>query len=97
MENSPDDLLTIAEVAAILKLSTSAVYALANSGELESFRIGASRGRVRVRRAAIAAHLNAGKQRKTEPAMHGSRSVRISRQLAKNTRNGVSLLKSGSR
>jgi len=35
----PDEVLTIKEVAALLKLAEKTVYAMANAGELPAFKI----------------------------------------------------------
>lgn len=43
----PDEVLTIREVAALLKLAEKTVYAMANAGELPAFKI---RGQWRIRR-----------------------------------------------
>jgi excisionase family DNA binding protein len=42
-----DDVLTIKEVAAILKLAEKTVYAMANEGELPAFKV---RGQWRIRK-----------------------------------------------
>jgi excisionase family DNA binding protein len=44
---TPDEVLTIKEVAALLKLAEKTVYAMANAGELPAFKI---RGQWRIRR-----------------------------------------------
>lgn len=44
---TPDEVLTIREVAALLKLAEKTVYAMANAGELPAFKI---RGQWRIRR-----------------------------------------------
>jgi excisionase family DNA binding protein len=46
-EPLPDEVLTIKEVAALLKLAEKTVYAMANAGELPAFKI---RGQWRIRR-----------------------------------------------
>jgi excisionase family DNA binding protein len=46
------DVLTVREVAGLLKVSTATVYAMVERGELEHFRVSNS---IRVRRAAVAA------------------------------------------
>lgn len=43
----PDEILTIQEIAAILKLADKTVYSMAQSGELPAFKV---RGQWRVRR-----------------------------------------------
>ncbi len=45
-----DEVLTIKEVAALLKLAEKTVYAMANAGELPAFKI---RGQWRIRRAQL--------------------------------------------
>ena len=52
-----DEILTVKEVARLLKLSTSTIYLLANSGKLPSVRIGAS---YRFKRRAILAMIDKG-------------------------------------
>ncbi len=49
-----DELLTVAEVADILRVSTMTVYRLIRSGELPAVRVGRN---YRVRRAALDAYL----------------------------------------
>ena len=44
----PDEVLTIKEVAALLKLAEKTVYAMAQAGEIPAFKI---RGQWRIRRA----------------------------------------------
>ncbi|MCA9312581.1 MAG: helix-turn-helix domain-containing protein [Phycisphaerales bacterium] len=46
----PDEVLTIKEVAALLKLAEKTVYAMANAGELPAFKI---RGQWRIKRAEL--------------------------------------------
>lgn len=43
----PDEVLTIKEVAALLKLAEKTVYAMANAGEVPAFRV---RGQWRIKR-----------------------------------------------
>jgi excisionase family DNA binding protein len=43
----PDEVLTIKELAVLLKLAEKTVYAMANAGELPAFKI---RGQWRIRR-----------------------------------------------
>jgi excisionase family DNA binding protein len=43
----PDEVLTIKEVAALLKLAEKTVYAMANAGEIPAFKI---RGQWRIKR-----------------------------------------------
>jgi excisionase family DNA binding protein len=43
----PDEVLTIKEVAALLKLAEETVYAMANAGELPAFKM---RGQRRIKR-----------------------------------------------
>jgi excisionase family DNA binding protein len=45
-----DEVLTIKEVAALLKLAEKTVYAMANAGELPAFKI---RGQWRIKRAEL--------------------------------------------
>ncbi len=51
-----DEVLTIKDVAAILKLAEKTVYAMANAGEIPAFKI---RGQWRVRRADLEKWLDA--------------------------------------
>ena len=46
----PDEVLTIKEVAALLKLAEKTVYAMANAGEIPAFKI---RGQRRIKRAEL--------------------------------------------
>jgi len=46
----PDEVLTIKEVAALLKLAEKTVYAMANAGEIPAFKI---RGQWRIKRAEL--------------------------------------------
>ena len=46
----PDEVLTIKDVAALLKLAEKTVYAMANAGELPAFKI---RGQCRIQRAEL--------------------------------------------
>jgi len=46
----PDEVLTIREVAALLKLAEKTVYAMAQAGEIPAFKI---RGQWRIRRAEL--------------------------------------------
>ena len=52
----PNEVLTIKEVAALLKLADKTVYAMANAGEMPAFRI---RGQWRIRRAELETWLDA--------------------------------------
>jgi excisionase family DNA binding protein len=52
------ELLTPDEVAAELRLSRSAVYALCEAGKLRHLRAGVNRGRIRIPRRALAEYLN---------------------------------------
>ena len=52
----PDEVLTIKEVAALLKLAEKTVYAMANAGELPAFKI---RGQWRIKRAELDQWLDA--------------------------------------
>jgi excisionase family DNA binding protein len=61
-----DPFLTIAEIAAIVRLSKMTVYRLVHSGELEAHRVGRS---FRVRRSALAAWLE---QTPYRPARDGA-------------------------
>jgi len=52
----PDEVLTIKEVAALLKLAEKTVYAMANAGEIPAFKI---RGQWRIKRAELDQWLDA--------------------------------------
>ena len=52
-QNETETLMTVPEVAAVLRLNPATVYAMAESGELPSIRVGLSRGRIRVSRTAL--------------------------------------------
>ena len=52
----PDDVLTIREVAALLKLAEKTVYAMANAGEIPAFKI---RGQWHIKRAELDQWLDA--------------------------------------
>ena len=47
----PDEILTIKDVASLLKLADKTVYAMANAGEIPAFKV---RGQWRLRRADVA-------------------------------------------
>jgi len=61
---SPDEVLTIRDLAALLKLAEKTVYSMANGGELPAFKI---RGQWRVRREDIVVWLQQ-KAEKRSPA-----------------------------
>ncbi|MFM7243956.1 MAG: helix-turn-helix domain-containing protein [Planctomycetaceae bacterium] len=46
----PDEILTIKDVASLLKLADKTVYAMANAGEIPAFKV---RGQWRLRRADV--------------------------------------------
>ncbi|MCA9635176.1 MAG: helix-turn-helix domain-containing protein [Myxococcales bacterium] len=52
----PDEVLTIKEVAALLKLAEKTVYAMANAGEIPAFKI---RGQWRIKRTELDQWLDA--------------------------------------
>jgi len=52
----PDEVLTIKEVAALLKLAEKTVYAMANGGEIPAFKI---RGQWRIKRTELDQWLDA--------------------------------------
>lgn len=52
----PDEVLTIKEVAALLKLAEKTVYAMAAAGEIPAFKI---RGQWRIKRAELGQWLDA--------------------------------------
>ena len=60
------ELLTVAEVAAILRLDESSVYALAASGELPRYKVGPKNGGVRIAREDVDAYLTECRQSKNE-------------------------------
>ena len=62
------DLLTIHEVAAILKVSKSLVYGMIASGKIACHRIGNGRGAIRVRRDDLEEFLAACRFAESEPA-----------------------------
>jgi excisionase family DNA binding protein len=55
------ELLTVAEAADMLKLSSGAIYALCKSGVLPHHRLGAGRGAIRIDEADLRAYLAACK------------------------------------
>ena len=62
------DLLTVAEVLRIVPLSRTTVYALVDSGQLQSYRVsaaGSRRGRVLIARADLEAFLAGARQAAT--------------------------------
>lgn len=59
----PGALLTVAEVASELRVSTMTVYRLINAGDLPAFRIGKN---YRIKRADLDAYLTAGVVRADE-------------------------------
>ena len=53
---SPDDILTISEIASLLRIAEKTVYGLAQRGDLPAFKVG---GQWRFRRMAIDAWIEA--------------------------------------
>ena len=56
------DLLTVREVAALLRLSGAAVYALCRSGRLAHHRLGEGKSAIRISRADVVAYLEQSKE-----------------------------------
>lgn len=69
----PGQLLTPREAADQLRLSVTAVYALCDSGALPCYRIGAKRGRRRIKASDLAAYLDQHQAPATPSAEHGRR------------------------
>lgn len=55
------DLLTVAEVAEILRLSKSTIYNLVWAGEIPAIRVG--RRKIRIRKDWVSAHIDGGDSR----------------------------------
>ncbi len=58
----PIDLLTVREVAGLLRLSEAAVYGLCKSGRLPHHRLGQGRSAIRIDRADVLAYLRGSKE-----------------------------------
>ena len=63
-----DVLLTVREVAQVLRVSANCVYELVGNGKLVCYRVGAGRGAIRVRRTDVDAYLAACRMEKGEQA-----------------------------
>ncbi len=63
----PDEVLTIKEVAALLKLAEKTVYAMANAGEIPAFKI---RGQWRIKRTELDQWLDAQPRGRGEEGEH---------------------------
>ena len=61
----PDPLLTVKDVARLLRISLAATYALVQEGELPCYRIGRQRGSIRVAASDVSSYLA---ERRLEPA-----------------------------
>jgi excisionase family DNA binding protein len=61
-----DTLLTVREVSRVLRVSINCVYNLINQGKLPCYRIGASRGAIRVQREDLNAYLATCRREKGE-------------------------------
>ena len=55
--------LTVAEVAALLRVSTSVIYDLCAAGKLPHFRVGLGRGTIRIEKKALDSLLSEGVKR----------------------------------
>jgi excisionase family DNA binding protein len=63
-----DVLLTVREVAEVLRVSANCVYELVSNGKLVCYRVGIGRGAIRVRRVDVDAYLTACRMEKGEQA-----------------------------
>ena len=63
-----DVLLTVRDVAQVLRVSANCVYELVSSGKLVCYRVGIGRGAIRVRRVDVDAYLTACRMEKGEEA-----------------------------
>lgn len=63
-----ETLLTVREVSRVLRVSINCVYNLVSQGKLPSYRIGAGRGAIRVKREDINAYLATCRREKGEEA-----------------------------
>jgi excisionase family DNA binding protein len=62
------DLLTVTEVAVLLRLSPAAVYALCRSGQLPHHRLGQGKSAIRINKADVVVYLLGSKRGATPPA-----------------------------
>lgn len=60
MSDEPSELLTVAEAAAVLRLSQATVYALCAAKRLTHQRVGLGRGKIVIPYSAVSDYLNRG-------------------------------------
>ena len=65
-----DELLTVRDVAKTLRVSINCVYELVGKGRLASYRVGAGRGTIRVRREDVRTYLEGCRVENEEPKRH---------------------------
>jgi excisionase family DNA binding protein len=63
-----NELLTVREVAGLLRVSQNCVYELVGKGRLACYRVGTGRGAIRIRRGDVEAYLAGSRVDKAEPA-----------------------------
>jgi excisionase family DNA binding protein len=67
------DLLTVSEVARLLRVSQNCVYELVAKGKVPAYRVGARRGTIRIKRDHVHAYLEASRVVNAEPKVHLAR------------------------
>jgi excisionase family DNA binding protein len=75
----PAELMTVSEVARMLRLSEAAVYGLCKSGQLAHHRLGQGRSAIRIDRADVLAYLQQSRREATPGAGSPPSSDRTSR------------------
>lgn len=71
--NGHEALLTVREVAELLSVTGKCVYELVGTGKLRCYRVGASRGAIRMRRADVDAYLSECRTESVEIAKRRAR------------------------
>ena len=69
-KSEEQDLLTVREVARLLRVSQNCVYELVAKGGIAAYRLGAGRGTIRIKRDHVQAYLEACRVEQTEPRAH---------------------------
>jgi excisionase family DNA binding protein len=75
------DLMTVPEVARLLRLSDAAVYALCRSGQLPHHRLGQGKSAIRINKADVVAYLQGSKRGATPASSPLSSTTNTKRQL----------------